>query len=313
MFYNQEKSLEAVLEKLVFTTIITPRSMPDSVLFFESLREFGGELADAPFIALTPNQAGEFPKEIEERFKALKIERLPFEMDEEAFKFPFAGLVYAAAKAESLLQREAETLVWLLSDTLVVNPPTAFYLPKGIRLAYRPVHHTLIGSIYDQPLDEFWSLVYKHCHVPEESVFPMETCVGDNIIRPYFNAGMLVVRPQVGLLTTWWDRFEALYRHPDFTPFYERDERYAIFIHQAVLAGVVLVLLDTGEMVELPPTVNYPLNLHHSEMPPALQPAALNDLVTCRTEGKDTLRETLKGLEVREPLKGWLVEKLAAS
>jgi hypothetical protein len=302
--------LEAVLDKLVFTTIITPRSAPDSILFIESLREFGGELAEAPFIALTPNQAGEFSKEIEKRFKRLRIERLPFEMNEEAFKFPFAALVYAAAKAEALLQREAETLVWLLSDTLVINPPTAFYLPKGIKLAYRPVHHTLIGSVYDQPLDEFWSLVYKHCQVPEERVFPMETCVGDNTVRPYFNAGMLVVRPKVGLFTTWWDRFEALYRHPDFTPFYEKDERYAIFIHQAVLAGVALVLLEKGEMVELPPTINYPLNLHHSEMPPKLQPATLNDLVTCRTEGIENLKNNLKGLEVREPLKGWLDKQL---
>jgi hypothetical protein len=138
----------------------------------------------------------------------------------------------------------------------------------------------------------------------------METCVGDHVIRPYFNAGMLVARPELGLFTTWWDRFEALYNHPEFQPFYERDERYAIFIHQAVLSAVILVLLEKEEMLELPLTVNYPLNLHHSEMPPERQPKTLNDLITCRIEDVENLEETLKGVEVKEPLKGWLESKL---
>jgi hypothetical protein len=298
------------MEKVMFTTIITPKNASDSLLFIESLREFGGDLADARILALTPKQASRFSKEDEARFYALKIERLFFHLNEETYKFPFASLVYAAAQAESFLRGKTESLVWLLPDTLVINPPSDFYLNQGCKLAYRPVHHTLIGSIYDQPLDEFWSLVYQHCHVPEERVFPMETCVGDNTIRPYFNAGMLVVRPWVGLLTTWWDRFEALFNHPDLHSFYERDERYAIFIHQAVLAGVVLVLLEKAEMMELPATINYPLNLHHREMPAERQPATLNDLITCRTEGVETLKNNLKGLEVKEPLKGWLGEKL---
>lgn len=298
------------MDKVVFTTITSPRSAPDSLLFIESLRAFGGKLAKAHVLVLIPQQAGAFTKEDERRFEAAKVERLYFHMDEEAFKFPFASLVYAAAQAESYLRGITETLAWQLPDTLVVNPPTALTLPKGARLAYRPVHHTNVGSVYGQPLDEFWSLVYKHCHVPEERVFPMETCVGDNIIRPYFNAGMLVVPPERGLLTTWWDRFEALYKHADFQPFYERDERYAVFIHQAVLSAVTLVFLDKAVMLELPSTVNYPLNLHHTEMPPERRVKTLNDLVTCRTEGIENLKKNLEGLEVKEPLKGWLDEKL---
>jgi hypothetical protein len=302
--------MEEIMDKLVFTTLTTPRNALDSFLFIESLREFGGELADAPILALTPKKVDTFPKEDEDRFKALKVERLVYEMDEETVKFPFAFLVRAAAQAETHLRKKTKTLAWQLPDTLVVNPPTPFILPKGIRLAYRPVHHTNVGSVYGQPLDEFWALVYKHCQVPEERVFPMETCVGDNTIRPYFNAGMLVARPELGLFTTWWDRFEALYDHPDFKPFYERDERYAVFIHQAVLSAVILVLLEKDEMLELPPTVNYPLNLHHSEMPPKRQPETLNDLVTCRTEGVENLKKNLEGIEVKEPLKGWLESRL---
>jgi len=298
------------MEKLVFTTIITPRSAPDSFLFIESLRKFGGELADTHILALTPKQVDSFAKEDEERLEALKVERLNFHMDDEAIKFPFAFLVYAAAQAESYLRGITETLAWQLPDTLVINPPTPFCIPQGIKLAYRPVHHTNVGSVYDQPLDEYWALVYKHCHVPEARVFPMETCVGDNVIRPYFNAGMLIVPPELGLLTTWWDRFEALHNHPDFQPFYEKDEHYTIFIHQAVLSAVILVLLDKVEMLELPRTVNYPLNLHHTEMPPKRQPKYLNDLITCRTEGVANLKKNLEGIEVKEPVKGWLDEKL---
>lgn len=298
------------MERLAFATMATSSSLAaGALMLFESLRTFGGELADALCIVLVPKAAGSLSGEVKERFSALNIRLIPFDLDEEARRFPLASIVYAAAEAEEQETGQTENLVWMATDTLVVNPPLALLIPKGINYAYRPVHHTLIGSIYEKPLDSFWSLIYQHCGVIDERVFPMETCVRDNTLRPYFNAGFFVVRPEQGLLTTWRHHFERLYHHSDFEPFYEKDVRYKVFMHQAVLAGVVLNMFPQEELQELPEAINYPLHLH-DEYPTVYRPKALNELITCRYENIKELLHSLKRIPVKEPLKSWLNDRL---
>ena len=67
----------------------------------------------------------------------------------------------------------------------------------------------------------------------------MKTHVDGNTIRPYFNAGHLAVRPEKRLLRKWSETFLELYKAPEFQRFYA-DGRYRIFMHQAVLSGVIL-------------------------------------------------------------------------
>ena len=197
-------------------------------------------------------------------------------------------------------------------DTLIIRPPVDFLLRKGISLAYRPVHHTRIGSVYNEPPDNFWSLIYQHCGVKADEAFPMETCIRDNTIRAYFNAGLLVVRPEQRLLETWLDYFRRLYQHPDFQPFFKNDVLYIVFMHQAVLSGVVLRIFNKEELLELPESINYPLNLH-SDCRPEHQPRLLNDLTTCRYEGIEDLQNTLEVISVVEPLRSWLDERLSTT
>jgi hypothetical protein len=126
---------------------------------------------------------------------------------------------------------------------------------------------------------------------------------------------MLVVVPEMGLLEAWKREFQRVHCKPEFQPFYQQDVRYQIFIHQAVLSGLILRTLEQDEIQELPEDINYPLNLHATEVPPQHRPASLNDLVTCRHEGYEALREDLKGIAVKEPLKSWLdkrFERLSA-
>jgi hypothetical protein len=298
------------MERFVFATISAPGSLTDeTLLFIESLRAFGEDFADCAFNILIPNAVGPLSDEDGEKCSSLNVRMIPFNIDEDVRKFPFASLVYASAEAEKQVGGKSEMLVWMLADTLVIKPPRSFSLREGVDFAYRPVHHTLVGSIYEKPLDSFWTLIYQHCGVTEDRVFPMETCVRDYTIRPYFNTGMLVVRPEQALLSKWRDHFDRLYRHPDFEPFYEKDIRYKIFLHQAVLAGVVLNTFEQEKLLELPEAINYPLHLH-DEYPPEHRPEALNDLITCRYEEINELSNFLKKNRIREPLKSWLTARL---
>jgi len=287
----------------------TRNNLTRAIMLFDSLRTFGGELGDSLCIILVPEKGEPLPDKAREQLSLLDVRLLPFDMDEGAVRFPLASVVYAAARAEQQVHDETEILVWTNEDTLIVSPPSDFLLEEGINFAYRPVHHTKISSVYGKPPDDFWSLIYQYCGIEEGKAFPMETCTRDNTIRAHFNAGLLVVRPEQLLLEKWLDHFRELYQHPDFRPFFKEDVLYMVFMHQTVLSGVVLSMFKRRELLELPETVNYPLHLHQ-EYPIEYQPQALNNLITCRYEGIEDLRNSLKTIPVEEPLKGWLNERL---
>ena len=132
-------------------------------------------------------------------------------------------------------------------------------LGSGVSFGYRPVTHKRIGSLYSEPPDEFWSRIYQKLSVPEDSIFPMSTVADKKIIRPYFNAGLLVVRPERGILRKWRQSFTTLYEDPALVEMCHQDEDKKIFIHQVALAGAMLSLLKREEMVEFSHLFNYPL------------------------------------------------------
>ncbi|MBM4159660.1 MAG: hypothetical protein FJ217_01030 [Ignavibacteria bacterium] len=162
-----------------------------------------------------------------------------------------------------------------------MNEPREFFLPRGVNLAYRPVMHKLIGSRYSEPPDEFWSRLYEKLAVPQSNIFPMVTPVDQETIRAYFNAGILVVHPERGLLRRWPPCFEVLCCDSVLKEMSVRDRRKQIFLHQAALTGAILTHLDRSEMMELPEVYNYPLFLHQ-QMPARLRPVSLDSLVTLR-------------------------------
>lgn len=283
----------------------------EAVLLVESLRAFGGRLAGSGVRAMLPAAAA-VADETLAALDSLDADVCRFEVDADALNFPFAAKVYAAAEAERLAAQDDSLLVWTDRGALVLQEPVALLLPAVKAMGYRPVDHTLIGSPIDAPLDPFWSLIYQRCDVPAAHIFPMTASVDRQALRPYFNAGMLVVDPRRGLLWRWRDDFDRLYRLPEFGPFYEQDVRYAIFMHQAVLAGTVLSTLRPDELLELPHLVNYPLHMHR-DYPAALQPARLNDLISVRYENllrDGTWQDVIR---VDEPLKGWLTDRQLAA
>jgi hypothetical protein len=123
-------------------------------------------------------------------------------------------------------------------------------------------------------------------------------------IRPYFNAGLLITRPENGLFRAWYDRFIGVYRTPEFERFYNQDKRYIIFIHQALLAGVILSNLSIDAMEELPLDYNYPLNLYQEDITDH-RPSCLEEIITCRYESFD---EDLKALKIQAggSLRQWI-------
>jgi hypothetical protein len=272
----------------------------------ESIRTFGGDLAANPIWVLVPTtQPLSIPTQ--ETLKQLKTKIITFEVDPEIHIFPFATKIVAAAFAEEQAKGQTKRLIFMDSDTLVLQEPTEFLIADDKTLGYRPVHHKLIGSAWDDVLDSFWKLIYEVCDVPSENIFPMMTHAGEQI-RPYFNAGMFALRPERGLLAQWKDVFQKWYRQPEFRTYYEKDQLYAIFIHQAIFTGILLHNLKPDDMHEFNPKINYPLHLH-KDIPAKQRPTTINELITIRYEGIFD-EPGWQQLPIMEPLKSWLESRL---
>jgi len=301
-------------EDLAFGTIVYPGTSveTDVVLLCESIRAYGGTLAQAPIWCFIPHCGTEMIAAVTDRLHNLHVTLIGFEIERTAMRFPFVADARAAAMAETRAGDQTDILVWLSANTLVLKEPADFLIPKNTHLAFRPVHHTLIGSLYDEPIDRFWTQVYKYCNVPDDRIFPMNTHVDNTTIRPYFNAGMLVTRPMNRLLHTWYNTFIDAYQEDEFRELYTQDERYAIFMHQAILSGVILSRYRKDQLLELPRTYNYPLHLRDEDVTEH-RPSALEKLVTVRHEGFYKDPQWYEKMPAGKPMKQWLKRVLASS
>ncbi|MHA1943294.1 MAG: hypothetical protein ACW96M_02755, partial [Candidatus Thorarchaeota archaeon] len=147
-------------KKMVFASVIHPgrTSELNALLFVESFREFAGDLSRTPIWCYVPESDEQISTTVKERLLALDVLLFPFN---ESQRFPFLGHAQAASLAESRAEGQADILVWSATNTVFLQEPRKFLLQVGKSLGYRPVHHALIGSRFNEPLDSFWSLIYE--------------------------------------------------------------------------------------------------------------------------------------------------------
>ena len=296
---------------MTFAFMIYPGKLAwQSCLLAESIRTLGGDMASTQIWVLVPQSINSLSADIKSKLDDLDVRIIPFALDDAAQEFPFAAKVVAAAVAETeAIQESNELLVWMDTDSLVVQEPSALLLEKNKQLGYRPVDHTLIGQLWDAPLDAFWGQVYEKCGVSAKRPFPMLSSVDEKRIRPYFNAGMLVTRPKNQLLNNWCDQFTRHYLSPTFTPFYEQHVLYRIFIHQAILTGTILAQFEPTDLHQLPHLVNYPLHMH-ATYPRTRRPTKLNDVITTRYDELFQAPNWRELVDIAEPLQSWLIDRI---
>ncbi|MBW2623115.1 MAG: hypothetical protein JRD68_09440, partial [Deltaproteobacteria bacterium] len=281
----------------------------EALILTKSIRDFGGGYSENPVWGFEPDNSERVPDTTRHELESLDVRLIPFIVEETIWKFPFAAKMYAAAQAEDLAAGQASFLAWMDTQAIVIREPGDLLPGAGKHLGYRPVDHTLIGSRLSEPVDEFWDMIYRECGVREENLFPMTASVDDFEIRPYFNAGLVAVNPVKGIFRVCRDHFQRLHGDVRLERFYEKNFRYKIFMHQAVLTGAILATLKREELKEFSPLVNYPLHMH-VDYPEARRPKSLNDLVTIRYEAFFQNPDWQNVIPVRDPLKNWIEEQL---
>jgi hypothetical protein len=273
-----------------------------------SIRTFGGAFCFNPIWMFSQVEERDLAVETQQALFSIGAKLITIDITPELAGFPFFSYVSVAGIAESIAQGDSRFLALMATDTLVLQEPSLFVLADGKSLGACPVHLKLLGTSPDEPIADFWKLIYQECQVDTEKILTFQTIVDEKLIRAYFNAGLLVVRPERGLLRNWQTNFERMYRLPEFMAFYQQSELYAIFMYQAVLAGSILSALNQHEFQQFPFEVNYPLHLH-DQVRAECKPKNLNQLITCRYENYDEFLGSPRldeMLGVDESFKRWL-------
>lgn len=288
-------------DRTTFLTLVrTDQDSARAKLLVESLREFGGPLAESEVWVFVPDPArSPWTGPVDEVTDVHELS-----VPEVLRDYPFSEKVCACAQAERMAAGTAGSLVWMSPDTLVVGPPVLYELGLSHDAAFRPVHIRNIGLPADAPLDRFWSRVCNAAWMSDIDQL-VESFVDGHAIRAYFNSHSCSVNPTLGLFTAWREGFEELVADSEFQEGACGDELHRVFLHQAVLSALVVKSVLPGRLRILPAEYSYPYNLQ-SSVPEPRRAKFLDDLVTVVHEGLSVDPDDLDGIGVREPLRSWL-------
>ncbi len=236
---------------LVLGTFAVTGYEVQTLILVRSLRQFGGDMADLPVWIYLP-EGHTFSGPAADVLESLDVEIIPFEIDPKILKFPFSAKAIAAGFAETKAEKAGLNLAWHDRTGMVRQAPTAFHLPAGKSLAFRPTDITNIGVPADQPLTPFWEDICDHYQIDSQTLTPITTAINQETIHLYVNAGLLVVRPEAGLLRKWADNLASSYALPKFKAYYQEKVLYGIFMHQAALTAAAVQTTTPEERLILP-------------------------------------------------------------
>ncbi len=295
------------MRAIFITKVRTSAGKAAARLLIESLQAFGGELSGCPVWVFASAPQNESCGDL----AGGQVQVFPLPVPDAIRQYPFGDKVLACARAEALAPAGVRSLIWLDLECLVVQPPLLFDLGDECDAALRPVHLRNVGLPPFEPLDAFWKGICVELGI-DDVHSTVYSFIDHQPLRAYFNSHGLSVRPECGLFRRWYGHFERLVSDRQFQAAACQDEKHQIFLFQALFSALVASSLDAQRIRLLPPTYNYPYNLH-GRVPEEQRAAALNDLVCFTFEGRDLHPGAATDVEVREPLRAWLEARLTAA
>lgn len=171
-------------------------------LLCRSIRRYAGAHRDAAIYTFQPRRGMEVCADTLAVLNDLGVMHITETLNTRFEDYAIGNKVFASAWAEENLAEDV--LVFLDSDTIILNEPAELNLPDDIECAVRPCNRWEggISSVGEGDANEaFWRKVYETCGVTDEPF--VETVIDHKQVRAYFSAGLIVVRRRAGLWSRW--------------------------------------------------------------------------------------------------------------
>ena len=271
-----------------------------ALLLVRSIRRYGGCFRDAAVYAVQPRDGPPLADRTLGILRDLGAVHVAERLNTRFAHYPIANKIFAAAWAETAL--DAETIVFLDSDTFFAREPTALARLTGYDVAVRPVARwgRWASTGPGHPYDRYWLDLYRICGVATPPL--VRTAVEGVPVRAYFNSGLVAVQRVSGLFRQWEADFRRLVEH-DHLP----GDRDWQFMDQLALAATLSRVFD--RIAILDPTYNYPLPAR-ARLPPELASLELDELVHVHYHGlfrdADALRRLSPPIRLEREVPSWL-------
>jgi hypothetical protein len=266
-------------EETVFCFLAENRaSAYQGLLLSKSIRAFGGRVSNARIFALVPLSADGLDEKIKKAYFESKIEIIVFSIKYENSIYPLGLKACAGAFAEDLLEAVSDNVIFLDSDSLLINYGEDLILKKNKAVGLRPVDKKLIG-IAENEDSEFWK---RLCDIlGGQDFFEVETSAENEKIKAYFNCGFILFSPKEKLLSKWLDNFIKAGEDGQIQKICRETPLYGLFLHQAVFTCTVFEALNKDKIEILSPKVNFPLHLY-KEYKADKKPGNISQLISLR-------------------------------
>jgi len=273
--------------------------------FIRSVRDLGGKYQDSKIYIVLADPVN-FPGD---SLKGTNVILLPLEMDPEFMKYPLAIKAFVAAQVEETVKDEAASLAWFDPATLVLNSLDELDLENGYGVAIRPV--SLVNTIGIAPGSEpndYWAPIYKELGLNFKNVPAYETVVDEKPIQPYFNCEIFSVDPSLGIFSEWAKVMTKFLRNEKYQKNVCNTFLRKLFLHQAILSGVIVSKVNPENIKPLSIKTGYPFG-QHERLSAQKQVASLNTLSAIIFDYQwEENPKWLGKIPSHAPLKNWLIE-----
>lgn len=221
--------------------------------------------------------------------------------------YPLAMKAFAASYIEQLVKGKVRTLTWLDPGVIILNSPHALDLEVRYDVSVRPV--SLVNNIGIPPgaePNDYWLPVYEANKLDHRTVRTIETVVDAVHIQPYYNCEVYSVNPSKGICREWAAQLESLLRDREYQKNSCTTPQRRLFLHQAVLSGIIASRIKAGRLKALPLTCSYPFN-QHDRLSDGKKVSSLNELTAVIFDYAWSSNPAwMDKIRIDEPLRSWL-------
>lgn len=167
------------------------------VMAVECIRKFAGRLAKAPILVTTPRFGPSLTDATLGRLQELGVTYIRRDL-----RNPWDWYVYMNKASGAMLGEELATtdqILWLDSDVLVINEPSALLLAPGEDFACCSVDKNVGSSGPDDPNEAYWKAMSDHFRIPVERLPWVETAHDRRRVRFRLHSGVYSFRRGCGL------------------------------------------------------------------------------------------------------------------
>lgn len=163
-----------------------------TIRMVESLRRWGGSLANAPIFAVTPRFGPPLAAKTQRMFKLLHVHHIRYWGRDQYSWNKYLNKPYALAVVEQ--RATTECIAWLDSDLLIVDEPKKLLLQDGEDFLACATDKNIASTGSDSPFEPYWQVICQAVGLRAEDLPWITTETEGAKIRLYWNSGLFVYR-----------------------------------------------------------------------------------------------------------------------